>query len=239
MDLSYDNRTGRGPGRVVRLLSAVAPGVARVWSQSVPYADAWHASNIHALQRPGRRWIVLGDSMSQGIGASSFDAGWVGQLASRLRVEGFDLQVVNLSATGAFVSDVLNQQLLVLDEIGVRDDDLMTVLVGSNDLFGGRARREGLPAGYAELVERVPEGAVVATLSQPTKAAGLANAQVEAAAASGRIVMCDLRVTGPSSWRGRLAADYFHPNDDGYAAIATAFEATVLGVLRRPRRSAG
>ena len=229
--LNYDNLTGRGPGRVVRLLSSVAPGVAKVWSQSAPYADAWHASNIDALQRPGRRWFVLGDSMSQGIGASTFDAGWVGQLHDRLHAAGFDLQVINLSATGAYVSDVLDQQLPVLDEIGVRDDDLVTVVVGSNDLFGGRGRRDALPAAYAQLVERVPEGAVVATLSQPTKAAGSANAHVEAAATSGRVVMCDLRVTGPTSWRGRLAGDFFHPNDHGYAAIATAFEATVLGAL--------
>lgn len=27
--------------------------------------------------------------------------------------------------------------------------------------------------------------------------------------------MVDLRVTGPTSWRGRLAGDFFHPNDAG------------------------
>ncbi len=213
-------------------MSAVLPAVARVWSQSVPYADAWQANNIDTLQRPGRRWIVLGDSMSQGIGASTFEAGYVGQLAERLRAQGLDLQVVNLSATGACVSDVLDQQLPALDQIGPRDDDLVTVMVGSNDLFGGRARRAALPGDFARLVDRVPPGTVVATLPQPTRAAGLANVHVEAAAGSGRIVMCDLRVTGPSSWRGRLAADFFHPNDDGYAAIATALAPTILNILR-------
>ncbi|WP_341927787.1 SGNH/GDSL hydrolase family protein [Nocardioides psychrotolerans] len=231
---SYDNRTGRGPGRMVRTMSAVLPGVARVWSQVEPYAEAWRAHNLATLDRPGRRWVVLGDSMSVGIGATSYDAGWVGQLAARLAVGGTDLRVVNLAATGAGVSDVLEQQLPALAEIGSRDDDLVTVLVGSNDLFGARARRDRLPDGFAAMVERVPVGSVVATLPQPSGAAARANVHVERAAAAGRVAMVDLRVTGPSSWKGRLASDYFHPNDAGYAALAGAFEPTV-----RARLSAG
>lgn len=212
-------------------MSAVLPGVARVWRQAIPYADAWHASNIETIDRPGRRWIVLGDSMSQGIGASAYDIGWVGQLGERLAADGNDLQIVNLSATGACVSDVIDQQLPVLDRLGFRVDDLVTVMVGSNDLFGGKVRRAALPGAYRELVGRVPPGSLVATLPQPAGPARAANVHVEAADAAGRIVMVDLRVTGPTSWRGRLAADYFHPNDAGYAAIATAFEPSVRGQL--------
>lgn len=221
---TYDNRTGRGPGRAIRALKAVLPGVNRVWSQVEPYADAWHTHNMQILDRPGQRWIVLGDSMSQGVGASNHDAGWVGQLAERLAVSGVEVQVLNLSATGACVSDVLDQQLPVLELLGTRVDDVVTVLVGSNDLFGGRARRARVPAAFAELVARVPRGSLVATLPQPTAPARRANVAVERAAAAGRIVMVDLRVTGPKSWRGRLASDYFHPNDAGYAALAEAFE---------------
>ncbi|MGB3772131.1 MAG: SGNH/GDSL hydrolase family protein [Rhodococcus sp. (in: high G+C Gram-positive bacteria)] len=230
--LAYRNRTGRKPGRTVRALSAVVPGVARVWAQVEPYADAWHAHNVDVLDRPGRRWIVLGDSLSQGIGASSYDAGWVGQLGRNLAARGHALQVVNLSATGARVRDVIDQQLPVLDSIGTRPDDVITVVVGSNDLFGGRGRRERLDGGFADLVDRVPDGTIVATLPQPTPAADFANAHIERAAAAGRIVMADLRVTGPNSWRGRLAGDLFHPNDDGYAAIATGLEDALVESLR-------
>ncbi|GEP37524.1 hypothetical protein NPS01_11870 [Nocardioides psychrotolerans] len=228
---TYDNRTGRGPGRAVRTMSAVLPGVARVWNQVEPYAEAWRAHNLQTLDLPGRRWIVLGDSMSQGIGATSYDAGWVGQLAQRLATSGDDLRVINLSATGAGVPDVLDQQLPALDRIGVCENDLVTVLVGSNDLFGRRAKRDRLPDGFAAMVDRVPPGTAVATLPQPSGAATRANVHVERAAASGRIVMVDLRVTGPASWKGRLASDFFHPNDAGYAAIATAFEPVVRARL--------
>ncbi len=212
-------------------MSIVVPGVARVWSQVEPYAEAWYADNLEALGRAGRRWIVLGDSLSQGIGASAHDAGWVGQLARLLVEQGYDLEILNLSATGARVSDVLDQQLPAVEEIGLREDDLVTVMVGSNDLLGGRAHRRAVPSAYAELVERVPRGAVVTSLPQPTSTARRANVPIDAAAAAGRIVLADLRVTGPTSWKGQLAADHFHPNDAGYAAIARALEPVVRAAL--------
>ncbi|MCW2816909.1 MAG: GDSL-like Lipase/Acylhydrolase, partial [Nocardioides sp.] len=60
---------------------------------------------------------------------------------------------------------------------------------------------------------------------------GQAAEHVERAAAAGRVRMLDLRVEGPSSWRGRLAADKFHPNDAGYAAIADVFAPVVRQAL--------
>ena len=230
-DFRYDNRTGRGPGRVLRTLGAVLPGVARVQAQVEPYADAWQAHNASVLDTPGRRWFVLGDSMSQGIGATAYDAGWVDQLRSRLGAAADGLRTVNLSATGARVADVVAQQLPALSSLQPGPTDLVTVMVGSNDLFAGRTGRAQLPAGMAELVDRLPDGAVVATLPQPRAAASLANTHVEAAVTVGRVRMVDMRVAGPPSWRGRLASDWFHPNDAGYAAIADAFEPAVRAAL--------
>lgn len=229
MSLTYDNRTGRPPGRIVRVGGVFLPGIRRVWSNVDPYADAWHAHNLAVLAAggTGRRWVVLGDSMSVGIGASAHDRGWVGQLARRLP----PLVVVNLAATGARTADVVEQQLPAYDSIGRRDDDLVTVMVGSNDLFGGRAARARLGADYAALVDAVPAGTVVMTLPQPTGVASVANRHVEAAAATGRIRMLDLRLVGPTSWRGRLAADRFHPNDAGYEAIADGVEPGVRAAL--------
>src|SRR5688572_32099208 len=99
--------------------------------------------------------------MSQGIGASAHDAGWVSQLLSRLELPDGELRVVNLSATGARVTDVVYQQLPALSSLQPRPDDLVTVMVGSNDLFAGRTSRSPLPSGMAELVDRLPSGAIV------------------------------------------------------------------------------
>lgn len=224
-EFTYDNRTGRGPGRVIRTLGVALPGVRRVWSQVEPYADAWRAHNLRVLDQAGPRWIVLGDSMSQGIGASSYDEGWVGQLADQMPVR--DLRVVNLSATGARTRDLIDQ-VPAYDVLGPRPSDLVTVLIGSNDLFAGRALRDALPAAFGDLLERLPAGAVVATLPQPRAAASGANAHIERAVARDRVRVVDLRISGPTSWRGKLAEDWFHPNDAGYAAIAGAFAPVVV-----------
>ncbi|WP_214055596.1 SGNH/GDSL hydrolase family protein [Nocardioides aquaticus] len=236
----WDTSTGRTPGPAMRLLNAVVPGVRRVRAQVDRYAAAWRDHNARAVREPRRRWVVLGDSMSQGVGASAHDAGWVGQLDQRLRADGHDLAVLNLSATGARTRDVLDRQLPVLESLPTQPDGtpaaLVTVLVGSNDLFGGREARAALPSAMAELVDRLPAGSLVPTLPQPSAAADLANEHVVRAAARGRVVLVDLRETGPTSWRGRLAPDFFHPNDLGYAAMADALEPGVRAVLRAGQR---
>lgn len=238
----YDNLTGRPPGRSVRALGRVLPGVARVRAQAEPYAATWHDRNLAVLAGPQttRRWVVLGDSLSQGVGASGPDAGLVGVLHDRLAARGHPLAVLNLSATGARVADVLDQQLPVLERLppATVAPDLVTVLVGSNDLFGGRSRSRALPDAMGRLVSRLPSGAVVATLPQPPEPARLANAAIDAAVAEGRLRTVDLRTSGPDSWRGRLAADFFHPNDAGYAAMADAFEPVLLDVLRELEQQA-
>ncbi len=226
----------------MRALNLALPGVRRVRAQGDPYAAAWWEASREALGRGGRRWVVLGDSMSQGVGASAYDAGWVGRLAARLREDGHDLGVVNLSATGARTTDVLERQLPAMEALPPPDDgagpDLVTVLVGSNDLFGGRNARAGLPAAMSELVERLPDGAVVATLPQPSAAARAANRPIDQAAASGRLHVVDMRRDGPESWRGKVAADFFHPNDAGYEAITDAVDPVVRRALRdRPDRA--
>ncbi len=111
MDLEYANETGRPSSPVVTALGRVIPGIAAVQAQHQPYAQAWHEANLAALSRPGPRWIVLGDSMSQGVGAHAFNAGWVNRVHERLHENGLDYELINLSANGARASDVLNQQI--------------------------------------------------------------------------------------------------------------------------------
>ena len=231
-----DLSPGRRPGPAMRALNALVPGVRLVRDQVEPYAEAWRRANAEALVGTGRRWVVLGDSMSQGVGGSAHDAGWVGQLATRLRSDGHDLDVVNLSATGARTTDLLERQLPVLERLPPATGDtgpaLVTVMIGSNDLFGGRGAGTRLPAAMAALVDRLPRGSVITTLPQPARAARLANIPIERAGAAGHLRVVDLRTSGPTSWRGRLASDWFHPNDLGYTGLADAMEPAVRDALR-------
>ena len=234
--LTYANVTGRPTSAFVRAASLLSRGVASVQRQHRPYAASWHAANAAALAEPGPRWIVFGDSMSQGIGTASFDAGWVNQLHAQLREEGFDLPVANLSASGARVEDVLTQQIPAWQSLPPAPDgqaapDLITVLIGSNDLMS-KPHRLALPERFAELLRLLPHGAVIATMPQPRAAAQAVNEALRQAAGRNEITLVDMRASGPSSWRGRLAADHFHPNELGYEGIAQAFHGPVLETLR-------
>ena len=217
----YSNLSGRPPGPVVSKLAWVLPGIRSVMSQVEPYARWWEASNRRALGSGRPLWVALGDSMTQGIGASAPDRGWVGQIAAtpprRLR----DVAVLNLSFNGARVLDVIDRQLPALErlqELGHRIE-LVTLLIGNNDLISPRWSKL-LPASTERLLDLVPRGTVVATQPGLQRSAARFNQVVDAHARAGGIVVADFRVPHMRDWRGRLAEDRFHPNDRGYAGMA-------------------
>lgn len=216
----YSNLSGRPPGPVVAALARVLPGVRAVQEHVEPYARAWERSNLESVERIAGGdgwWAVLGDSMSQGIGASAPDRGWVGRLEPEV-----GLAVVNLSFNGARIADVADRQLPAMQDLAERagrPPSLVTLMVGNNDMSSPRWRRE-IPTALPALLRRLPEGTVVTSQPAPHGAARLVNEAVDAAAREGRIRVAEFRVREMRSWRGRLAADHFHPNDAGYAAMA-------------------
>lgn len=210
----YSNLSGRPNGPVVSLASLFLPGVRAVQRQVEPYAEDWEQHNREAARATGPLWIAFGDSMAQGIGASAYDRGWVGQLADTLP----EHRLVNLSVYGGRVTDILERQLPAMESLGTTPD-LVTVVIGSNDLISRRLR-PGLPAALDELLRRLPRGSIVGT--QPGGQAGSLefNRQVDVAADGGRIRIAEFRDHRMRSWRGKLSRDHFHPNDAGYAQMA-------------------
>jgi lysophospholipase L1-like esterase len=224
--LEYDNESHRPGGWFVRLSARLSPGVRKVQAQIGPYARAWEEANAATLGTPGPLWVVLGDSMSQGIGASRYDCGWVSQLEVLLEQAGSLYRVFNLSVYGARVDDVLTRQLPTLRALDV-EPDLVTVLIGSNDIVSRKHRRD-LLGNYRELLRRLPPGSVVAS---PFGNFGLGkqiNALVaEEAADRGLKVLHHRDDESLASWKGKLAEDHFHPNDLGYSGLAEAFFKTI------------
>lgn len=102
--LDYSNLSGRPTGPFVRAAALLLPGVRRVQAKVVPYAMAWQRANLAAIAARGPLWVALGDSMTQGIGASAYDQGWVGQLGRQLTQDGQPYRIVNLSDSGLPVS---------------------------------------------------------------------------------------------------------------------------------------
>lgn len=193
-------------------------------AQIEPYADAWRRSNEAALAAAGPLWVVLGDSTAQGIGASGYDRGWVGQLRDLITTRERSWRIVNLSLSGGRVRDVLDGQLPELERLGV-EPELLTVAVGANDIR--RSRRASLGLALAELLGELPGGAVVATIpGRPSTVLPFNSMIRQRAPVLGlRVAETAGAITPP--WRGKLASDLFHPNDVGYAAWASAFAAAL------------
>jgi lysophospholipase L1-like esterase len=227
-DLSGDHhRAGRveRPSLGARLLFQL-PGVRRVRAQIEPYAAHWRAANEVALGRSGPLWLVLGDSTAQGIGASAYDRGWVGQLRELITTEEEPWRVVNLSLSGGQVRHVLEHQLPAAGELGV-EPDLVTVAVGANDI---RPRRRAALAPALELLlASLPERAVVGTIPGRPSTVEPFNELIRERSRRHGLRVAETATAIMPPWRGKLAADYFHPNDVGYAAWARAFAAALKG----------
>lgn len=229
------------PGRLVRLLSPVASGVRTTRDQIEAHSHYWRNQAESALDRPTPAlsgeapaspplMVVLGDSLSQAVGASSVEHSWIHRLVlheSQQR-QNRPAGVVNLSRSGAKIDDVLRTQLPALRAID-RPMQLVTCTVGSNDLAGGSSLTKATRA-MQTLMAELPEGAVLATL--PAKGSIMAkriNRKIRAEATQAEVVVADVDVHLPG-WRGRSAGDRFHPNDLGYESWFAAFAEATLAL---------
>ena len=225
MTFEYSNLNDRSAGWLFRLARRLLPGVGLVESEIKPYAQAWTERNLAALAAAGPLWVVLGDSLSQGVGASSVEHGWVPQAQRALASHGIHYRIVNLSFSGARVSDVHSRQIPALAGLSAAPE-LVTVLVGSNDIIR-RDLRARLPENYRALLSALPKGALVATFPRTRGVQAEVSRLVRQAQDAGVVVAVPLHFTA-----GARAADHFHPDDTGYAAVAADFTAAILGRRR-------
>ena len=208
-------------GRAVRL---VLPGVRKVHTQVAHYAGEWERANGAALAGAGPLWVVLGDSTAQGIGAPSWDEGYVGQLRRALDDgSAHPWRVVNLSKSGARTDDVLERQLPALEALDT-PADLVTCAIGANDIVR-RLPVADLEARLRAVIARLPKRSIIATLPQglgPERTEAI-NRVIRAEAPAAGLVVADVWArTGPP-WHGKYAEDRFHPGALGYADWAAAF----------------
>ena len=224
--LDYSNLSDRSPSRFIRIARRLIPGVDVVEREIRPYAEVWHERNLEALASTDRLWVVLGDSLSQGIGASSVDQGWVLQTWRALVRQGTRYRVINLSVSGARVDDVIRRQIPAIGGLAAAPD-LVTVLIGSNDIVKHDLRAR-LPENYHRLMSALPTGALVATIPSTRGVQAEVNRIVTAAQQAGTAVAVPLH---PAV--GARAADHFHPDDAGYTAIADSFTTAIMARANR------
>jgi len=220
-------RVRRKPWNVARIAGRFVDAIAEIEAQREPWAQYWDEHNAVALAASGPLWLVLGDSVGQGIGASAPSNGFVPEVIARLRdTTGHPWRVVNLAMTGARISHVVNNQLPTM-RAAMLEPAVITCMIGFND-FIGRTRIETIDRGARELVDQVPKGALFGRVDGPrfVKRSTTLARVLDAGAASDKIALFH-----PYRWKEAtdvMARDRIHLNDRGYKFLAnTIFEAMV------------
>ena len=229
-----------------RFLGGVLAGATARRLQVRAFADEWAAANLEARQASGPLWVVLGDSVSQGIGATTRETSYVGVMHEMLRRRDA-WRVINLSKAEAGVLDVLARQLPELLAITAKEPAaLVSCIIGAEDLS---RRTPGLDTALRQVVSALPPGSVLGLLPHGTRAAAAFNSVIrgEAERHAMRIAILPPRLVGPLRARdGRGMGDVGHAAwaravlaaADGPAAVAAPATDPALPVIPPPDTSA-
>lgn len=180
-----------------------------------------------AKQQGEITYLALGDSAAQGIGASSPMRGYVGLIAKRLEKQtGKSVRVVNLSVTGARMSDYLRDQA---PQIANYQPDIVTIEIGANDVSS--YEEQTFRSEFKQVLATLPEGTYVANMplfnSRPssTAPAKAASAVIQQELTNnGMMKFVDLqKQTSENQSIFGFAPDLFHPNNLSYKNWADAF----------------
>jgi lysophospholipase L1-like esterase len=204
-----------------RFLGGMMAGATSRRLQVKAFADEWAAANIVARHAVGPLWVVLGDSTSQGTGATTREVGYVGVVHEVLRRRAA-WRVINLSRAGAGVADVLARQLPELTELTEEEPAaLVTCIVGAEDV----ARRlGGTDIALRTMCAAMPRGAVIGTVPLVGPAADTANAVLREEVVRHGLRLADLSAVKGAPTRGREA---IRLGDVGHAALAKIMVAAI------------
>jgi lysophospholipase L1-like esterase len=159
----------------------------------------------------GSSVMVVGDSLSVGVGASAPDRGYVGVLAKRLSVD-----IANAGISG----ETSKSALLHVDaDLAKYDPDIVMVVLGGNDILGKIPPKETFDD-IRQLIDKAQRsGAVVYLVGfQRFPHDEYAEGFEALARESGALYTPDL--LGGIIGNGEYMSDEVHPNDRGYERVA-------------------
>jgi lysophospholipase L1-like esterase len=219
-----------------------ADGVNAMREDCVAFARHWESHNDQVLGLDGPLWVVLGDSTAQGLGATTPDGGYVGQVLAELREQtGQPWRVLNLSVSGSLTRDVTSVQLPRIPA----GADLVTCGIGVNDILYTSPGK--LFADLRALIAALPASTVLLDLPLPAGCWGFLgrasmpyvnriNRTIRQAAAARGLPVAAVSAHFTPPWAGKFASDYFHPSQDGYRDWTRALLATVTHSVPRLHR---
>lgn len=203
------------------------------------YSKYW---SIPEGDNNGLVYLALGDSAAQGIGASKPELGYVGLVADQIRKQTMrPVQIINLSKTGAKLADVIRDQLPLISKYKA---DIITIDIGGNNIRHYSKQQYELEV--AELCKLLPKGVIIADIPYfmhgkwERDSIDAANIITRQATQNGLVVAKlheEMSNRGLRSMLSDFAADWFHPNDNGYRIWARAFESPIreqISIMARP-----
>jgi acyl-CoA thioesterase I len=125
------------------------------------YKKYWEEQNRQPISENATLYVALGDSTAQGIGASSPGKGYPGLIAHELNKRK-PVQLINLSKSGAKVSDALTEQLPKLKDLPVNEKTIITVEIGANDMTGFNA--ENFERDMDQFMAELPKQALISDI---------------------------------------------------------------------------
>jgi acyl-CoA thioesterase I len=214
------------------VLTVEAALLFRIQRQIGNYETYWQERAEEAVPENALIYVALGDSVAQGIGASWPGKGYVGLIAESLRRKtGRPIRVINLSKSGARVSDALNHQVPLLKSV---QPDVVTIGIGANDMAGWSEKT--FRSEMQKLMAELPEHTVISDIPyfgggrkrSLEKNVLAANTVIhELAARHGLIVAPLYETTKDNDGLGTLSADFLHPNNRGHRNWHEAFWQTI------------
>ncbi len=192
------------------------------------YANYWQQEISAGAPKDALRLVVLGDSISQGVGASRVEKGLVGRVARHLRARcGKDVAIKNYSRSGATAEDVAMRQLPLADFDAA---DVVLLEIGANDTR--RLTPEEYERYLNTIIATLPlEKTVIADVPFVSNREAYQEKLDQVLKGKSAIrahFVPELIQT--SSWKV-TAGDFFHPNDKGYELWFKSFKPGIDEVL--------
>jgi lysophospholipase L1-like esterase len=174
----------------------------------------------------GLTWLAIGDSITNGTGASTYDKSYIYQTRLGLLNAGHPHHLVRASSGGQKSGDMIEFHK---SRGGKCDPDLITIMIGTNDnaqSVGTTTFQTNLGLLIDEVKKRfvVGKGKIVLLTipyAKSTTAYGVNVSQyndvIKSVGSARGIPVCDIN---PAFNSDSFMADDVHPNDNGHAAIA-------------------
>ncbi len=217
---------------LVLAVVVIAARAIGVYGQRASYASYWRAHNEQEPEKGAIRVLVLGDSIMQGIGASSPDKGLGGLIAEHITIRTQrPVALTNLSVTGAKVHDLLTKQLPQADFAAA---DIIAISISANDSFR-RTPIEAFTADIDSLMRLLPKDKTVIADVPGVGQRNVYQPVLHTSAQKHKIRRADLATAFSKAGTGIgvTAGDFFHPNDRGYEIWFSAFAPEIDDLLDR------